>query len=256
MSTPNRMIWQNAWTDTRHYFRIGFLVLTAMVGAMYMSYPGEPGKEFPHGALAVGVEQVRTLAQDARSYIWLHWFANTLVIWLPLLALALASPGIVPVSGTSSAGMLYSLSMPVSRRRLAGVRIATGWLELLVAAIVPSILVCAVAPLRGAHYSLIESLIHALVATAGATALYGLFVFLSAMVGETGKAVLGISTLFLYAMFTFLVGGVRQYSILRVMTGDTYFLRGEVPWLGGAACVAAGLALMYAGLRVAERRDC
>ena len=253
MSTTDRMLWRNAWTETRNYFRLGFLSLILMVGAMYMSYPGEPDKEFPHGALAVGVEQVRALAQDARSYIWLHWFGNTLVIWLPLLALALASPGIVREA--SSTKMMYALSMPVSRRKLAGVRIATGWLELLVAAIVPTILVCAVAPLRGAHYSLIDGLVQSLLAVVGATALYGLFVFLSAMLGETGKAVLGVSLLFLYAMFTFLIGGVRQYSILRVMTGDTYFLRGEVPWLAGAGCIGAGLALMYAGLRVAERRD-
>src|SRR5947209_14109204 len=104
MSTVNGVLWHNAWTDTRNYFRIGFLTLIAMVGAMYMSYPGAPGKEFPHGALARGVDQGRALAQDGRSYIWLHWFGNTVLIWLPLLALALASPGSVPATGGSSTG--------------------------------------------------------------------------------------------------------------------------------------------------------
>jgi hypothetical protein len=39
------------------------------------------------------------------------------------------------------------------------------------------------------------------------------------------------------------------------MTGDTYFLRREVPWLGLIACLTFGTALVYASLRIVEHRD-
>ena len=76
MSKANQMLWYKAWTDTRMFFFLGMFSLIAMVGALNMAYPGSPGQEFPHGALAVRLADVRSLPQDARSYIWLHWLAT------------------------------------------------------------------------------------------------------------------------------------------------------------------------------------
>jgi hypothetical protein len=67
--------------------------------------------------------------------------------------------------------------------------------------------------------------------------------------------VAGGAVLFLYGMFTFLTNGVREFSVFRLMTGDTYFLRGEIPWLGVLACLAFAATLMYASVRIVERRD-
>jgi hypothetical protein len=96
---------------------------------------------------------------------------------------------------------------------------------------------------------------HVLLAISGVSALYGLFVLLSAVLGELSKAVVGGTVLFLYGIFTFLTNGVRRFSVFRLMTGDTYFLRGEIPWLGVLACVAFATTLMYASVRIIERRD-
>ena len=78
---------------------------------------------------------------------------------------------------------------------------------------------------------------------------------ISTVLGELSKGVLGGAVLFLYGMFTFLTDGVRKFSVFRLMTGDTYFLRGEVPWLGVLACVAVTAGLVYASVRIVERRD-
>ena len=86
-------------------------------------------------------------------------------------------------------------------------------------------------------------------------ALYGLFIFLAAVLGELSKAVLGGAVLFLYGAFTFLTDGVRRLSVFRLMTGDTFFLRGEIPWLGVLASITLGAVLIYASLRMVERRD-
>jgi hypothetical protein len=188
--------------------------------------------------------------------VWLSWFGTSLLLGLSFLALALASTGIVKTpDGAAAPGVTYALSMPVSRRRLAGVRIALGLLELTLLAVPTSILACALAPTQGFAFPMLEGVAHALLAVSGASALYGLFVLLSTLLGETGKAVAGGALLLLYGMFTFLTNGVRRWSVFRLMTGDTLFLRGEVPWLGVLAAVALAAALLLASLRIVERRD-
>jgi hypothetical protein len=256
MSSGDKALWHMAWTETRGYFGGGLVFLAASVLALYVGYPDAYGQRFPNGAIAVGADEVRALLRDGRAYIWLSWFGTSLLLGLSFLALALASTGIVKgPEGHPGPGVTYVLSMPVSRRRLAGVRMATGIVELLAAAVLGSLLVSALAPVQGQSFPVGEALVHALLAVSGALALYGAFVLLSATLGELNKAVVGGGFLFLYGLFTFLTSGVRRYSVFRLMTGDTYFLRGEVPWLALAGSCALALTLMYASVRVIERRD-
>jgi len=56
-------------------------------------------------------------------------------------------------------------------------------------------------------------------------------------------------------MFTFLTDGVRRLSVFRLMTGETYSLRGEIPWLAVLACLAVAATLIYASVRIVEWRD-
>ena len=39
------------------------------------------------------------------------------------------------------------------------------------------------------------------------------------------------------------------------MTGDTYFLRGEIPWPGVLASLAVAATLVYGSIRLVEQRD-
>jgi hypothetical protein len=256
MTAAQRILWYKAWTDTRWFFFLGIGFLTASVLGIYAGFPDDYTTRFPNGALAVGVEQVRALLPDGHAYIWLSWFGTSLLLGLSFLALALGSTGIVlNPEGGAGPGVTYALSMPVSRRALAGVRVAAGFLELAAAAILPSMLVCLLAPTQNQSFPIREGMAHALLALCGVSSLYGLFVFLSTLLGEVSKAVLGGGFLFVYGMFTFLTDGFRRWSVLRLMTGDTYFLRGEVPWLGVLACLAFACTLAYASIRIVERRD-
>jgi hypothetical protein len=257
MSPAGKAVWHKSWTETRLFFRIGLAFLLASALALYVGYPDDYTKRFPNGALAVGAEQVRTLLHDGRAYIWLSWFGTSLLLGLSFLALALASTGIVrSPEGGAAPGVTYALSMPVSRRKLASVRIAVGILELAAAAIVSTLLVCALAPIQGQSFPVGQGVAHALLATAGALGLYGVFVFLSATLGELPKAVAGGTLLFLYGAFTFLTDGVRRFSVFRLMTGDTYFESGVIPWLGIGTSIALATTLVYASIRIVEGRDC
>jgi hypothetical protein len=256
MSAADGILWYKAWTETRRFFRLGVVFLVASALALYAGYPDDPSQRFPNGGIAVGTEQVRALLHDGRAFIWLSWFGTSLLLGLSFLALALAGTGLARnPDGGAAPGVTYALSMPVSRRKLAGVRMAAGWLELAALAVAPTVLVCLLAPTQGQSFPIREGLAHALLALSGVSALYGFFVLLSAALGELSKAVLGGTVLFLYGMFTFLTNGVRKFSVFRLMTGDTYFTRGEIPWLGVLACLACAVTLMYASVRIVERRD-
>jgi hypothetical protein len=256
MSAADRILWYKGWTETRWFFRLGLVFLMASALWLYAGYPDDYTTRFPNGAIAVSAEQVRALLRDGRAYIWLSWFGTSLLLGLSFLALALASTGIVlNPEGGAAPGVTYALSMPASRRKLAAVRLATGFLELAAAAILPSILVCLLAPTQGQSFPIGQGMMHALLAMSGVSALYGLFVFLSTLLGELSKAVLGGAVLFLYGMLTFLTSGVRRFSVFRLMTGDTYFLRGEIPWLAALASITFAAMLIYASVRIVERRD-
>src|SRR5262245_29702397 len=250
MSAADRVLWHQAWRETRCDFRARVPFLLASAVALYVGYPDVFETRFPNGAIAVAADEVRALLHDDRAYVWLSWFGTSLLLGLSFLALALASPGLVKnADGGASPGVLYALSMPVSRRRLAGVRLAAGATELFAAAVLSSLLVCLLGALHRTAFPLGQALVHALLAACGALALYGLFAFLAATLGELNKAVVGGALLVLCGLFTFVARGAQRYSVFRLMTGDTFFRTGEVPWLGLAAAIAVALVFLYASLR-------
>ncbi len=95
MSAADKTLWYKAWRETRWFFRLGIMFLTASAFALYVGYPDDFSTRFPNGALAVGADQARALLHDGRAYIWLSWFGTSLLLGLSFLALALGSTGLV-----------------------------------------------------------------------------------------------------------------------------------------------------------------
>ncbi len=57
------------------------------------------------------------------------------------------------------------------------------------------------------------------------------------------------------AMIELAAGPLARYGLFHVMTGESYFRTGEVPWLGLLATAAASSALVYAASLNVARRD-
>ena len=47
------MLRRKWWLDTRFWFILGLMLLSAQVLALYMSYPMDPVTSYPNGALGV-----------------------------------------------------------------------------------------------------------------------------------------------------------------------------------------------------------
>ena len=245
------MLWLKWWVDTHRWFILGVCGLTAQVVAFYMSYPMDPKTTFPNGALGVlPIEMPLLRNSDFRSYVWLRWFSTSMLIFWPFIAIALAGTGF-----EQAAGREYLLSLPVSRTRAMLTRLAVVMAELAVVTVLPTLLLCAMAPLRGEHYPLSDALAHAAILYVAGSGLVGLTMFLRTTLTDTAAYVALGALVVLVGLFTFVATGFTPYSVFRLMNGAEYFFTGHVPWAGLAMSVGVGAALAWMSLRLVEARD-
>ena len=245
------MLRYKSFLDTRLWFLLGILALSAQVVALYMSYPMDPATSYPNGALGVTpAEMTRLRTGDFRAYIWLRWFSTTMLLMWPVFAIRLAGTGL-----EESGGREYLLSLPATRRNIAITRLSVSAAQIAAITIVPSLLVCAMAPLQGQRYPISDALAHSFILMVGGLGLFGLTMFLRAITKDVAAYVVMGGLIFLVGLFTFLVQGFTPYSFFRVMNGADYFFNHHVPWTGLAVSATIGCALIWLSIRIVERRD-
>jgi ABC-type transport system involved in multi-copper enzyme maturation permease subunit len=245
------MLRYKSFLDTRFWTLLGLMTLSAQVVALYMSYPMDPATSFPNGALGVtAAEMTRLRTGDFRGYIWLRWFSTTMLLIWPVFAIRLAGTGL-----EESGGREYLLSLPETRRGIAIARLTVSAAQIAAITIVPSLLVCAMAPLQGQRYPISDALVHSFILMVGGLGLFGLTMLLRVMTRDAAAYVAMGGLIFLVGLFTFLVQGFTPYSIFRVMNGADYFFNQHVPWTGLAVSATIGCALIWLSIRIVERRD-
>jgi hypothetical protein len=245
------MLRYKSWLDTRLWFFLGLMLLSAQVVALYMSYPMDPATSYPNGALGVTAEEMTRLRTgEFRGYIWLRWFSTTMLLFWPVFAIRLAGTGL-----EQSAGREYLLSLPATRRRIALSHLTVTAAQIAALTLVPSLLVCAMAPLRGQWYPIGDALTHSAILMVGSFGLFGLTMFLRVMTKDAAAYVAMGALIFLVGLFTFLVRDFTPYSIFRVMNGAEYFFNHHVPWTGLAVSATIGCALIWLSVRIIEQRD-
>ncbi len=164
------MLWYKSWIETRWRFLIGLFILTCSAAGAVLTYPRvqELMEYVPTnlgGIIGDKIREAADLASTYRGFVWSNWFRQNLAQTGTLFAVLL---GIASVFSPSR-GALFTLSLPVSRRRLLGVRAATGLVELSVLAFLPSLLIPLLAPAIHQTYGVGDTLIHALCFFVGAS---------------------------------------------------------------------------------------
>src|ERR1700734_1525683 len=117
------MLWYKAWRDTRWRFLIGLGILTGTVLANVLAYPSVhnlQGVSLPaglSGELVHEIDWVTQLSSSFRGFVWVQLVRQNLpYLWI-VFAVLLGAQGPLP-RGT---GAIFTLSLPVSRRRLCAV---------------------------------------------------------------------------------------------------------------------------------------
>ena len=136
------MLWYKSWLETRWRFFIGLGLLVLSAGGIVYAYP-QVMKLLPRaseldttGPLGQRIKDAVDLSRDYRGYVWSQWMRQNLVQMATFFAVILGSGG--PYSQRSE---LFTLSLPVSRQRLVGIRAAAGLGELLVIIVLSSLVI-------------------------------------------------------------------------------------------------------------------
>jgi hypothetical protein len=173
---------------------------------------------------------------------------------LTLFAVLLGTGGLL--SQVSGGGALFTLSLPVTRARLLGVRAATGLAELLLLAVVPPLVLPVLSSAVGQTYSLQDALVHGACFFIAGAVVFSLAFLLStvfhdvwrpALIAGCAAAVLGLSEPFF--------PDLARYGLFATMDGELYFRGGGLPWLGLFASAAVSVAMLLAATQNIARRD-
>lgn len=255
------MLWYKSWLETRWRFLIGLALLMLSAGAVVAAYPrvmkllplvptvdagGELGRRIREGA-----ELVRTY----RGYIWSQWLRQSLANMMTLFAVLLGTGGLLS-QASSGGGALFTLSLPVSRTRLLGVRAATGLAELAVLAFLPPLLIPLLSPGVGESYPLGDALIHGACLFVAGAVLFSMACLFSTVFNDVWRpalivcgiaGVLGVCEPFF--------GELSRYSLFGIMDGEIYFRGGGVPWMELAASAAVAATMLFAASTNLARQD-
>ena len=256
------MLWYKAWLETRWRFLIGLAILVLSVIGTVLAYPRVermlpllPSTAIDTSTL-VG-QRLKAIAELSRTYdgyIWAQWLCQNMVQMLSLFAALLGTGGLL--SQASGGGGLFTLSLPVSRDRLLGVRAAIGVAELLVLAVLPSLLLPVLSPSIGQTFGIGAALAHGTCAFVAATVLFSAASLLSTVFTDVWRpalivcaiaAALGIVEPFF--------GELSRYSLFGLMDGEAYFRSGGMPWLELLASAAVSAAMLFATSRNLARQD-
>lgn len=252
------MLWYKSWLDTRWRFTTGLVVLMIVGAGTVFDYLAV-GKLMPlASAIDTSSEIGRRLREAVdlertyRGFVWLQWFRQNLAQLGTLFAVLLGSGG---VAGSGSAA-LFTLSLPASRARLVHARAGTGLLELLAIVVVSSLVIPLMSPAIGQQYSLGDALVHSVCAFAGGAAFFSFALLLSTTFDDLWRPLL------IACAVAIIVGGCElvlwnasPYGPFHLMSGETYFRTGRVPWTAMLVSAAVSTGLIYGAVLNLSRRD-
>ena len=253
------MLWHKAWLETRWRFITALLILTVMSGAKVYEYvvtlrmipQAESVLSGDNSPLGAAIRDAIAVQREFRGFIWYNTFRDNLTTMGVLFAVLLGCGGLLSDAKKGSA--LFTLSLPITRKQLLGVRTATGLAQCFAIAMIPPLVIPVLAPAIGQQFSVVDALAHGLCLFFVGTLFFSLASFLSTMFADIWRPLL-------VAVSLACVAGAVQFvapelGLFRVMSGETYFRTGALPWMGFLTTAVLASALLYSAAETLERRD-
>ena len=255
------MLWYRSWSESRWRFAIGMIVLTLSAFSIIQTYrqvtalaPMLPAAIDGSSELGRQILENAALAREYRGYIWSQWFRQSLSNTWTFFAVILGCVGIL--SQTSRDATLFTLSLPVSRRRIMVIRAATGLAQLTAMAVVPSLAIVLLSPTVGERYSIEAALVHSVLFAAAGSVFFSLAFLLSTVWTDVWRpALIALCVAIVIALCEQASSEFARFGIFRVMSGEDYFRGHGVPWIGLTIATALSTLLLWAGTINIERRD-
>jgi len=259
------MLWQKSWWETR------LALLMAMAVLLSFAAWRQPWEE---ASLTQWVSSLQERApnwsEDSRrllpllssyqGYVWLFWFKLMLPIMWPAFAFAMGVTLVATscpwMAGGSGAAGLFTFSLPVSRRRVLLTHAALVAVEMVLVTLAPSLMFPIVSRLIGGEVSFGSTVVHALLFSLGGMVFPAFSFLLMAVFNNQWKALtIGIAVVFAMFFPVRIAEEFPWWNVYHVMSGETYFRYGKIPWLGLLASLAVSALMMFVAVRIYERRD-
>lgn len=253
------MLWYKSWLETRSRFVIGLIVMLFSAGSTVLIYP-ELAKLLPAvsdiqigGPIGRQVSESLVISRTYRGYVWLQWFTSNGPKAWALFAIMLGAGGLM---AQASKGALFTLSLPVSRESLVGTRAITALGELLVLALVPSLALVVLSPAVGESYGFGEAFVHGLCMFIAGSVLFSLTFLLATVFNDIWRPPLIVAGIAMCISFAEqAIPGLSQYSLFGIMSAESYFRYGALPWIGLLVAAAASTGMLYLATMNMARQD-
>jgi ABC-2 type transport system permease protein len=237
------MLWRKAWLETRTRFLISLAGITALCS--FVVYHGNQGA-LPY----TQAPYYYFVLQSGHSLLCMMW-----VLGVTLLMMG----GLVREKAVGTAP--FTLSLPVSRTQLMGVRIATGAIQSIALAVIPWCAMFLIATTSGKVNPLRQACFYVVLLAGGGLVFFGVSLLVSTLVeGEYTAPVVSFGVML--AMTVVMGDGRLRYwspfgfiNAIEFFDRHTGLLRGPIPWAHTA--ISAGLAavLVWIAVKVIERRE-
>ena len=235
------MLWYKAWLETRSRFLTCLATLTIFC------------------AVFVGHAQGLIRPEWKTDYNRLLFVTQQFMVIMWILAVVLLGMGGIVrerAIGTSS----LTLSLPVSRARLLGIRIGMGVLEAIALAVVPWTTIFLVSSFSRMPILITQVGFYVLLLIGGGSAYFAMAVLVSSFVeGEYTAPAVAFGLVLLTAIL--FDAWLRPFNLWRLVSGDfyidrhTYLLSWPFPWRGALASMSAAALMLLTAIRVIERRE-
>jgi hypothetical protein len=259
------MLWQKSWWETRW----GLLVFIGvmLLFAVWRLPLGQTDLAQWYSSLQkrepIWSEESRSLLpllNSYQGYMWYNWFKLLLLIMWPTFAVTMGATLVAAscpwMAGGPGAAGLFTFSLPVSRRRVLLTHAALVAVEMMLVALAPSLMFPIAFRFIGADVAFGSAVVHALLLSLGGMVFVSLTFLLTAVFNSQLKAV-AIGIVIVFALL-FPIRPLEEFpwwNVYHVMSGETYFRYGQIPWLGLFASLAVSALMMFAAVRIYERRD-
>lgn len=256
------MLWQKSWWETRWGF-LTFVGVALLFAAWRLPLEKADLAKWVSELQPRWSEDSRRLLpllNSYQGYVWSYWFKLALLIMWPMYAVTqgatLGAASCPWMAGGAGAAGLFTFSLPVSRRRVLLTHAALVAVEMVLVALVPSLIFPIVSLLTGGEVPFGNTLVYALLLSLGGM-VFPAFSFLLTAVFNNQLKVMTIGIAVIFALFFPLriVEEFPWWNVYHVMSGETYFHYGQIPWLGLFVSLAVSALMLFATVRIYERRD-
>jgi hypothetical protein len=265
------MLWQKSWWETRRGF---FTILGLMILWGALNHPWDL-PDLTRWALwlqrqGLSLQQGESewsekgrfliLLNGWPGYVWLKWFRPLVFFW-PFYSIMMTTALIKSPSAPPRAAVLFTGSLPISRRKALLTLTAVLAIEIILLTLAPSLIYAIVIRSSGRWVPIGSTVIYALLLALGGMVFVAFTFLLIAVFNSQWKA-MAIGFFAVYVFLTLTIqddvnpfGEFPPWSIYYVMSGESYFRYGRIPWLGLFVSLALSALMTLAAARIYERRD-